>query len=128
MNQLFKHSIFIVLLTCCGMSYADVPAPIKDPSAIISNEISRLDTLIQATEQSLEEQRKLREMIYEYQKLQDKFEKNPNDNELLFKIIKSAYKVLQSIKENHLTQTFDTEFIDELTIMSQPATKRGIPK
>jgi hypothetical protein len=46
----------------------------------------------------------------------------------LLKVVKSAYRTLQSIKSNNLIQTFDTDFIDELTVLSQPATKRVIPK
>jgi hypothetical protein len=115
-------------MAACFQAGADIPSPIKDPAALIGNEIARLDTLIQATELSLEGQKKLRVQIVEYQKLQDIYFKNPQDNELLFKVIKSAYRTLQTIKENHLTQTFDADFIDELTVLSQPATKRGIPK
>ena len=109
-------------------AFAIAPGTIKDPKALIGNEIARLDTLIQATEQSLEAQQKLRVQILEYQKLQDYYLQNPKDNELLLKLVKSAYRTLQTIKNNHLSQTFDSDFIDELTVFSQPATKRGIPK
>ncbi|HEV8052357.1 MAG TPA: hypothetical protein VGP47_07675 [Parachlamydiaceae bacterium] len=123
-------SLILLLTTVCFQAGAEMemPSPIKDPAAIIGNEISRLDTLIEATELSLEGQKKLRVQIVEYQKLQDIYFKNPRDNELLFKVIKSAYRTLQTIKENHLAQTFDPDFIDELTVLAQPATKRGIPK
>lgn len=125
----FKIKFLVFTLVTVFMQVgADIPSPIKDPAALIGNEIARLDTLIQATELSLEGQKKLRIQIVEYQKLQDIFLKNPKDNELLFKVIKSAYRTLQTIKENNLTQTFDADFIDELTVLSQPATKRGIPK
>lgn len=120
--------LICMLMAACFQAGADVASPIKDPAALIGNEISRLDTLIQATELSLEGQKKLRTQIMEYQKLQDLYFKTPQDNDLLFKVIKSAYRTLQTIKENHLVQTFDPEFIDELTVLSQPATKRGIPK
>jgi hypothetical protein len=43
-------------------------------------------------------------------------------------MIKSAYATLNTIKENHLEQTFDPDFISELTIISQVAKKRGVPK
>lgn len=103
-------------------------APIKDPAALIGNELARLDTLIQATQQSLENQRKLREHIVEYQKIQDAYMLHPDENEILFRMIKSAYRTLTAIKENHLVQTFDPDFISELTILAQVATKRGVPK
>lgn len=101
---------------------------VKDPANLINHEISRLDNLIQATQQSLEGQKRLRDCIVEYQRIQNLYLQNTNDNELLFQMVKSAYRTLSSIKENHLTQTFDIEFISELTMLSQIATKRGIPK
>lgn len=120
--------VFVFLTFACFQTHADIPAAIKDPAALIGNEISRLDTLIEATEQSLEGQKKLRAQIVEYQKIQELYLKKPQDNDLLLKVVKSAYRTLQTIKENHLIQTFDSDFIDELTVLSQPATKRGVPK
>lgn len=115
-------------LALVSTGYAETASIVKDPEAMIGNEIARLDTLIEATELSLKKQKQLRERIVEYQRVQDAFLKNPQDNEALFKVVKSAYRTLQLIKENHLVQIFDTDFIDELTVLSQPATKRGVPK
>lgn len=122
--------LFLLLLPviACLQIQADIPLSIKDPEALIGNEIARLDTLIQATEQSLEGQKKLRTLIVEYQKVQKQYLNTPQDNDLLFKVVKAAHRTLQTIKENHLVQTFDTDFIDELTVLSQPVAKRGIPK
>lgn len=102
--------------------------PVKDPSALIGNELSRLDYLIQATQQSLEGQKQLREKIVEYQKIQESYLLHPKDNEILFRMIKSAYNTLKSIQENHLEHTFDPEFISELKVLAQVASKRGVPK
>lgn len=123
-----RYIPFLFLLLFAFQAHGEVPSPIKDPNALIGNEISRLDTLIQATELSLEGQKKLRGQILEYQKLQDQYLGNSKDNDLLMKLVKSAYRTLQTIKDNHLEQTFDADFIDELTILSQPASKRGIPR
>jgi hypothetical protein len=122
-----KFSLILLLIFSFHLQ-ADLPSTIKDPAALIDDEIARLDTLIQATEQSFDGQKKLRLLIVEYQKNQKIYLKNSRDNDLLFKVIKSAHRVLQSIKENNLLHTFDPDFIDELTILSQPAAKRGIPK
>lgn len=125
----FKHPLlFLLLAIICFHVQADFPLSIKDPEALIGNEIARLDTLIQATAQSLEGQKKLRALIVNYQKVQTQYLNAPQDNDLLLKVVKSAHRTLMAIKENHLTQTFDTDFIDELTVLSQPAMKRGIPK
>lgn len=102
--------------------------PIKDPSALVGNELSRLDSLIQATQQSLEGQKQLRDKIVEYQKIQESYSLHPKDNEILFRMIKSAYGTLHTIQENHLEHAFDPEFISELKVLAQVASKRGVPK
>lgn len=102
--------------------------PIKDPRALVGNELSRLENLIQATQQSLEGQKQLREKIVEYQKIQDSYSLHPKDNEILFRMIKSAYGTLHIIQENHLEHAFDPEFISELKVLAQVASKRGVPK
>lgn len=127
-----KLFCFFSLLSFCMCFYAHSAVSglsnIKDPSQLINNELRRLDTLIQATEQSLEGQKKLKELIIQYQNIQDQFLNDTQNNDLLFQLVKSAYRALQSINENHLIHTFDPEFISELTTLSQIATKRGIPK
>lgn len=124
-----KVIYFFMILAIGNISIeATLPAAIKDPEALIGNEIARLDVLIQATEQSLEGQKNLSIQIKEYQKLQTQYLKNLQNNDLLLKLVKNANKTLQMIKDNHLVQTFDPDFIDELTVFSQPITKRGIPK
>ena len=101
---------------------------IRDPSQVIDHEIKRLDHLIQATKHSLENQKILRERILDYKKVQQAYELHPNDNEILYQMVKVGHRLLESIKENHLTQNFDPEFLSELTALSQFAAKRGIPK
>ena len=99
-----KYIPFFLFFTLgCFQVQADLPLSIKDPEALIGNEIARLDTLIQATEKSLEGQKKLRTQIIEYQKIQKQYLNNPQDNELLLKVVKGAYRALMTIKENHLT-------------------------
>lgn len=125
----FKNICFSLLFTLtCLQVQADDSFAIKDPAALIDQEISRLEWLIQATEQSLAGQKKLHTQIKEYQKYHEQYLDKPEDNDLLVKLIKNAYRTLEAIKENHLTYTFDSDFIDELTVLSQPAKKRGIPK
>lgn len=106
----------------------DLPARIEDPTAMVINELAMLDTLIAATQQSLEKQRALREQIKKYQELQKAYLDNTEDNELLLRIVKQASKVLDGINENRLGQNFDPAFISELTLFSQIAAKYGVPK
>jgi hypothetical protein len=123
-----KFYLLLAFMAIVSSAFAEEAAcshyrPIKDPAALLSTEIGRLDTLIEATEKSLVQQRKLKLLIVEYKSIQDKYLLKPNDNDLLYQMIKSAYKTLKSIKEYHLVQTFDKEFIEELTIVSQPIKK-----
>lgn len=133
----FKFPTIASLLTLCIFLFLSIGSPcfsagpnasVRDPEELLNTEISRIDTLILATQQSLEGQKKLRELVAEYKKTQETYLKHPQDNDLLLKLVKSAHRTLEAIKENHLIQTFDPEFINELTVLSQAASKRGIPK
>lgn len=124
----FKHLIIASFILASTTAFAAATPGIKDPEALIGNEIARLDDLIQATEMSLEAQKKLKAEILDYQQLQNQFLNNSKDNELLLKLVKSAHRTLRTIKDNRLENMFDTDFIDELTVLSQPAAKRGVPK
>lgn len=131
MTRPLKIAALCLLTTFPFLPLTSTDAPlsaVKDPSALIDNQITRIDTLIQATQQSLEGEKKLRESIVEYKKIQDQFLKRPNDNDILFNMVKSASRTLKLIKEHHLEQTFDAAFIEELTVLSQTANKRGLPK
>jgi hypothetical protein len=101
---------------------------IKDPEKLLAEQLSTLDHLIEMTKLSLKNQQALRQQIQDYQKIQELYLQNTHDNDLLFRMVKLAARILESIKENHLAQNFDTEFISELTLFSQIANKRGIPK
>lgn len=103
-------------------------SPIIEPKEVVANEIARLDLLIEATQQSLEQQRKLRDMIVDYQKVQSRYLDSPEDNELLYQLIKKAYAILEIIKAQHLEAAFEPEFLSELSLLSKPALKSGIPK
>lgn len=131
MPSLMRLTTIAFIFIFTAATAADMPLkkfPAKDPSALINNELARLDTLIQATQQSLEGQKQLRSSIEEYKKIQEQFFKQSDDNDILFSMVKSAHRTLKLIKDNHLTQSFDPEFIDELTVLAQAANKRGIPK
>lgn len=93
-----------------------------------AKELSALDHMIEATEQTLKNQIKLRELIKQYQELQKNYLLHPDDNETLYKMIKTAHIILENIKEYHLTQVMDQEFLSELTIISKPAAKLGVPR
>lgn len=136
MKSPLKLNIKLIISACslfiiCNTLYAEadtLPLPIKDPAYLVASELKHLDLLILATERSLESQKQLRAYIVDYQDAHDMFMKNPNDNDLLFNVVKAAHKTLKSIKDNNLTQNFDSDFIEELSVLAKPAKKRGIPK
>lgn len=115
------------LLAMTSLQAADSSA-IVAPREMVANEIFRLDQLIEATQLSLKQQYKLRDQVKSYQQLQANYQNNPEDNELLFQLIKTAYTILESIKTQHLETAFEPEFLSELSVLSKPATKSGIPK
>ena len=100
--------------------------PCNKPLA--ANELDTLNELIAATQRSLGIQIELREKILRYQELQRLSMENEDNFEQLYRLAKSAHIILETIKEQHLLQTFDAAFISELTLVSKPAAKRGIPR
>ncbi len=91
-------------------------------------ELISIDHIIEITKQNVEIQEKIRIELIDYQKINKEFLKNPDDKELLFEMIKKADHLFENIKQAHLTQIFSPEFLKELTLFSQIASKRGIPK
>lgn len=124
MNPLF----YFLLLSLFGQLAASSSPTVLDPKEIVSNELARLDFLIEATEKSLQQQQKLRSLLKDYQKLQAQYLNQPDDNELLFQLIKSAYTILETIKTLHLETAFEPEFLSELTVLAKPAIKSGMPR
>jgi hypothetical protein len=100
----------------------------KSQDAVVAGEIAMLDNLIEVTKVNLDVQKKLREQIGDYQKLLALYLKNENDKELLFRLVRVATSVSNTVKENHLTQIFDQEFLSEINVFAQIGNKRGIPK
>lgn len=126
-----KFKTAAILLAAFATAHGAEPkaAPtFKDPAALLQNELNRIDTLIYFTQKSLDEQKQVKILVAEYKKIQDQYLKTPQDNDLLLTMVKSAHRTLKAINEANLVQTFDPEFIEELTVLSQAANKKGIPK
>lgn len=138
MNFKFIYSVVIISLCVFMSAFAleknanassvDASVKLTDPAALINNEIVMLDNLIAVTEKSLEKQKALRDLIEHYNNTQKALLKNSDNKELLFRTVKLAQRVLESIQDNHLTHNFDSAFLSELTLLSQIAAKYGEPK
>lgn len=123
----FFLSLFIVSSTLLAAAPQNLPPPSVDPKLLI-DELSLLNNLIEVTEQNLINQKKLRELTLAYQVELGAYLKNSNDKDLVLQVAKTANKLLTEIKKNHLIESFQVNFISELTLFSQLSQKRGIPK
>lgn len=102
---------------------ADLPR-LENPLAATSDALHVIDLLIEATQESIVKQKALRVLIVEYQEIRKISLEKPNDNAQLARMIRSGHRLLESIKENDLIDSFEPEFLGELNLLSQMATKR----
>jgi len=94
----------------------------------VTPELSAINHSIESLKQNVQNQEKIRIQLILYQKINKEFLKNPDDKELLFQMVKLADTLFENIKKSHMTQNFSPEFLSELTLFSQIASKRGVPK
>lgn len=119
----------MILLTFLAISstVSELPTINQSPS-LVENEIKLLDTLIYATEKNLADQKKIKQDILDYQKGLALYLENSSDKEVVLSVARKADSLLNEIKEAHLIDTFEPDFISELTLFSQIAQKKGIPR
>jgi uncharacterized membrane-anchored protein len=91
-------------------------------------ELTKMDNLIEVTKQNLESQKHLKELVKEYLQVQKIYMQNTSDKQNGYRMVKKAQQVLDKIKENHLTQAFDQDFLSELTFFANIANKWNNPK
>lgn len=121
--------LFIILLFNHLHSAESLPhLKETEPALVVAKELQHLNHLIHVTEKNLEHQKNLKQLFLDYQQQQLYYLQNTQDKEITLQMVKSAHRLLESIKANHLIQIFDNEFISQLTFFSQFATKRGVPK
>ena len=87
------------------------------------NEVETMDHLISVTEQHLNAQKKLRNLIAEFKKQKDRFFKGAQTKKHSFKMVKTASQILHLIHENYLQQLYSPEYLEELTMFSSIAEK-----
>ncbi len=91
------------------------------------DELSRIDSLISATEESLIRQKKLRTLIADYRKIEKNCLENPKNSDLLFKLAKAGKAVYDGVQETYLADYFQPEFVKELQKLKVIADKKSIP-
>lgn len=119
--------IFISSLLLGSLNAVDLPS-ISSVSSNVNSELDGLNTLINATKQNLDNQLAVKKQVESYQKLQQLYLQSPDNTEILFQIVKNAYKLQEAIRYYHLEQAFSGDFLNELNIFAQVANKRAIPK
>lgn len=131
-NKRFIHSLLTVFTSLTIMSPLsavgmDLPR-VSDASSDVTGEVQTLNEIIAMTKESLKAQEIIRNKTKAYHQLQIAYLNDPEDRELLFRMVKSSYKLLELINNNHLRHVFTPEFLHELEVFAQVAVKRGIPR
>lgn len=127
---MFYKIPFLVILGLSLVSAKEVIQPITqdipqigNPSTSVENELSMLNNLIDVTKENLSLLEQCKKHVIDYISLQEKYAQNTENEKLTFQMVMSADQLLEEIKELHLTQAFDQEFLSELTFFSKVASK-----
>lgn len=131
--KLFFYFV-IVGLMCLSLEAEEINISTKSPSypSVIApeaqklNQINYLEELIAASERNLEKQKKIKTQLQEFVNLHEAFSQDTNNKPLGLKMIRSAQALLEQIKSAHLVHVFDPDFIGELTVFSNIASKGPI--
>lgn len=92
------------------------------------SEFKNLDLLIAITEKSLATQKELKDTLIRYNELQEEYLKDPNQTELLVRLVKVAGKAQRLIEHNQFAPYFSQDFLKELDLLAQASNKQGIPR
>lgn len=124
----FLSIVCLCMFSTAGLLQAEAK---KMPSQLslqeTNSELTELDALIKATENSLARQKKLRPLIEEYRRVEKSCIEKPNDTALLFKLAKQGKLVYEAIEESKLQDYFKPEFIQELQKLKAIGDKKSIP-
>lgn len=127
-SQFFSICFLLVVNFChADEELANLVVHLFD-QPVENEEISQLDHLIEITKTNLTSQIALKDLIEAYQKEEAAFLENPKNKEQLFKTAKTAKRALEAIKDQHLTQVFDSKFLNGLTLFAKFANNPTIPK
>lgn len=125
-----KNKILFITITLlsCGVAFSTEMPQISSASTNIGKELESLNILISATKQTLENATALKKQVEDYQKLQQLYLQDADNKELLFHMVRTAFRLNEKIKSTHLEHAFSPEFLSELHVFAQVANKRTLPK
>src|SRR5205085_4440035 len=110
--------ILFSVLTCSHLMGATTPELPSSKKEDPKDEIARLDQLITATEENLQKEKALREILVKYKQIEMLAIKNPDDVDNLLKLVSLAKKARESIVDLALEDYFSPQFLEELKKLS----------
>ncbi len=113
--------LLFCLLKFCQLAANQVVEEKKIP--FFADEISSLHQLITVNEGRLLKQKELKEKMEDFQKQKEGFLLGNQTKSHTFAMVSNARQILISVKEEHLSYLFDTEYLEELMFFSSLATK-----
>ena len=114
-------TIYLCLFAVVQLTANQVVEEKKIP--FFEDEISSLQQLILVNEKRLVAQKNLKEKMQLLQKQKEEFLLGNQSKSHTFSMVSNARQILISVKEEHLSYLFDTEYLEELIFFSSLATK-----
>ncbi len=87
------------------------------------DEVSSLENLIAANEKHLLAQKQLKEKMKLFQKQKDEFMLGNQSKSHAYAMVSNAREILTTIREEHLSYLFPTDYLEELIFFSSIAAK-----
>ena len=113
-------------LFCCFVAVVQLPASqvVEEKSApFFEDEIASLHQLIAVNEKRLLAQKELKEKMLHFQKQKKEFLLGNQSKSHTFSMVSNARQILVSVKEEHLSYLFATDYLEELIFFSSIAAK-----
>lgn len=128
-----------LILLCLCVEVAGIPSPIRPITQEVPPEdlpggdeiaaaIGSMNGLIEATEETLAAQKRVRQLLTEYRQTKMDYMNNQQDRERVIQLVKLAHVLMTNIRDEHLADAFDPDFLHELSFFSQIASKKSGPK
>jgi hypothetical protein len=90
---------------------------------LFENEISSLEQLIKVNEKRLVAQKELKVKMERFKKQKEEFLLGNQSKSHTFSMVSTAREILVSVKEEHLSYLFATDYLEELLFFSSIAAK-----
>ena len=90
--------------------------------------IQSMDGLIVATREMLEAQQQIHKLLIDYQQTKGAYMKDQQNRTVVLRLVKIAHALVTQIRQFHLSDAFDPDFLHELSFFSQIASKKNLPK